>query len=156
MDSISLTLYFIFIFNPFKNTSGELNIKPIYILKGHKNIIHDLDWSYNDKYLFTGTFRRDGSSKFLKHWGNFPSFSVGWNVHKEDFWKDNEIINTFKIRGGYGVLGNDAIDNFMFRSSLVAGSNYPDGTYPDTNIIIGYSPNTLGNPNLKWDAWSVG
>jgi len=108
-------------------------------------------YDYNDKYLFTGTFRRDGSSKFLKHWGNFPSFSVGWNVHKEDFWKDNEIINTFKIRGGYGVLGNDAIDNFMFRSSLVAGSNYPDGTYPDTNIIIGYSPNTLGNPNLKWE-----
>jgi hypothetical protein len=48
---------------------------------------------------------------------------------QEGFWKDNDIINTIKLRGGYGILGNDAIDNFMFRSSLVAGSNYPDGTY---------------------------
>jgi hypothetical protein len=67
--------------------------------------------------------------KFINHWGNFPSFSLGWNVHKEGFWRDNDIINTIKLRGGYGILGNDAIDNFMFRSSLVAGSNYPDGTY---------------------------
>ncbi len=107
-------------------------------------------YDYQDKYLFTGTFRRDGSSKFLKYWGNFPSFSLGWNVHKEGFWKDNEIINTLKIRGGYGVLGNDAIDDFMYRSSLVAGSNYPNGEI-NPAIIIGYSPNTLGNPNLKWE-----
>ncbi len=107
-------------------------------------------YDYQDKYLFTGTFRRDGSSKFLKYWGNFPSFSAGWNVHKEGFWKDNDIINTLKIRGGYGVLGNDAIDDFMYRSSLVSGSNYPNGEI-DPTIIIGYSPNTLGNPNLKWE-----
>lgn len=107
-------------------------------------------YDYQDKYLFTGTFRRDGSSKFLKYWGNFPSFSAGWNVHKEEFWKDNDIINTLKIRGGYGVLGNDAIDDFMYRSSLVSGSNYPNGEINPT-IIIGYSPNTLGNPNLKWE-----
>ncbi len=107
-------------------------------------------YDYQDKYLFTGTFRRDGSSKFLKYWGNFPSFSAGWNVHKEGFWKDNEIINTLKIRGGYGVLGNDAIEDFMYRSSLVSGSNYPNGEI-DPTIIIGYSPNTLGNPNLKWE-----
>ncbi|WP_313100119.1 TonB-dependent receptor [Epilithonimonas sp.] len=107
-------------------------------------------YDYQDKYLFTGTFRRDGSSKFLKYWGNFPSFSAGWNVHKEGFWKDNDIINTLKIRGGYGVLGNDAIEDFMYRSSLVSGSNYPNGEINPT-IIIGYSPNTLGNPNLKWE-----
>ncbi|WP_027382171.1 SusC/RagA family TonB-linked outer membrane protein [Epilithonimonas caeni] len=111
-----------------------------------------LIYDYKDRYLFTGTFRRDGSSKFLKYWGNFPSFSLGWNVHKEDFWRDNNIINTIKIRGGYGVLGNDAIDNFMFRSSLVSGGNYPNGNNPDnTEIIIGYAPNTLGNPDLKWE-----
>lgn len=107
-------------------------------------------YDYQDRYLLTGTFRRDGSSKFLKYWGNFPSFSLGWNVHKEGFWKDNEIINTLKIRGGYGVLGNDAIDDFMYRSSLVSGSNYPNGEI-NPSVIIGYSPNTLGNPNLKWE-----
>jgi len=110
-----------------------------------------LIYDYKDKYLFTGTFRRDGSSKFLKHWGNFPSFSLGWNVHKENFWKDNDFINTLKIRGGYGVLGNDAIANFMYRSALVAGSNYPNGQYPDPTIVIGYAPNTLGNPDLVWE-----
>ena len=107
-------------------------------------------YDYQDKYLFTGTYRRDGSSKFLKYWGDFPSFSLGWNVHKENFWKDNNVINTLKLRGGYGILGNDAIPNFMFRSSLVSGSNYPNGEI-DPSIIIGYTPNTLGNPNLKWE-----
>lgn len=109
-----------------------------------------LMYDYQDKYLLTGTFRRDGTSKFLKYWGNFPSFSLGWNVHKEGFWRENDIINTLKIRGGYGVLGNDAIDDFMYISSLVPGSNYPNGEINPT-IIIGYSPNTLGNPSLKWE-----
>lgn len=112
-----------------------------------------LIYDYQDKYLFTGTFRRDGSSKFLKHWGNFPSFSLGWNVSKENFWKDNDIINSLKLRGGWGVLGNDAIDDFMYRSSLVAGSNYPNGQI-NPSIIIGYSPNTIGNPDLKWEQTS--
>lgn len=108
-------------------------------------------YDYNDKYLFTGTIRRDGSSKFLKIWGNFPSFSLGWNVHKEGFWKDNDFINTLKLRGGYGVLGNDAMDDFMFTSSVVSGSNYTNG---NDVIIIGYTPNTLGNPDLTWEETS--
>ncbi|MGC4129121.1 MAG: TonB-dependent receptor [Bergeyella sp.] len=109
-------------------------------------------YDYNDKYLFTGTIRRDGSyPKFLRSWGNFPSFSLGWNVHKENFWKDNNFVNSLKIRGGYGVLGNDSIADFMFRSSVVSGSNYTNGA---DVIIIGYTPNTLGNPDLTWEETS--
>lgn len=108
-------------------------------------------YDYQDRYLLTGTFRRDGSSKFLKYWGNFPSFSLGWNVHKEGFWKDNEIINTFKIRGGYGVLGNDEIKPFYFSNFLVGNVNY---TFGNNVIANGVAPSTLENPDLKWETTS--
>lgn len=110
-------------------------------------------YDYADKYLFTGTIRRDGSSKFAtnQHWGTFPSMSLGWNVHKENFWPENKVINNLKLRGGYGVLGNDEMENFRFASFMVSGSNY---TTSGNNIIIGYAPSTLENPNLKWEQTS--
>lgn len=110
-------------------------------------------YDYEDKYLFTGTMRRDGSSKFAgnRHWGNFPAFSFGWNISNENFWPENKIVNNLKLRGGYGVLGNDAIENFRFVSSLKSGSNY---TFGDNNIIIGYAPTTLENKDLRWEETS--
>lgn len=110
-------------------------------------------YDYENKYLFTGTMRRDGSSKFAKahHWGNFPAFSLGWNVSNEGFWPENNIVNSFKLRGGYGVLGNDAIDDFQFANFLIPGSNYSFG---DNSIHIGYAPSTLENPDLKWERTS--
>lgn len=110
-------------------------------------------YDYADKYLFTGTIRRDGSSKFAtnQHWGTFPSMSLGWNVHKENFWPENNVVNNLKLRGGYGVLGNDEMDNFRFASFMVSGSNY---TNSSNNIIIGYAKSTLENPNLKWEQTS--
>ncbi len=110
-------------------------------------------YDYADKYLFTGTIRRDGSSKFAtnKHWGTFPSLSLGWNVHKENFWPENKVINNLKLRGGYGVLGNDEMSNFQYASFMVSGSNY---TNSGNNIIIGYAPSTMENPNLKWEQTS--
>ncbi len=110
-------------------------------------------YDYADKYLFTGTIRRDGSSKFAtnQHWGTFPSMSLGWNINKENFWPENKVINTVKLRGGYGVLGNDEMDNFKFANFMVSGSNY---TNSGNNIIIGYAPSTLENPNLKWEETS--
>jgi TonB-linked SusC/RagA family outer membrane protein len=107
-------------------------------------------YDYKNKYLFTGTMRRDGSSRFGRnnHWGNFPAMSVGWNLSNENFWKENDIVNSVKIRGGYGVLGNDAIDNFRFSSYLIPGSNYSFG---NNSINIGYAPDTLENPDLKWE-----
>lgn len=110
-------------------------------------------YDYEDKYLFTGTMRRDGSSKFAgnRHWGNFPAFSFGWNISNENFWPENKIVNNLKLRGGYGVLGNDAIENFRFVSSLKSGSNY---TFGDNNIIIGYAPTTLENKELRWEETS--
>ncbi|RRQ45470.1 SusC/RagA family TonB-linked outer membrane protein [Chryseobacterium sp. SC28] len=113
-----------------------------------------LIYDFDNRYLLTGTIRRDGSSRFGKneHWGNFPSFSVGWNVSNESFWKDNDIINTLKLRGGYGVLGNDNFDNFMYASFVRGGNNY---TFIDdagiTHVTSGYAPTTLENPDLRWE-----
>ncbi len=113
-----------------------------------------LIYDYDNKYLLTGTIRYDASSKFgaNHHWGSFPSFSAGWNVSNESFWPTNDVVNTLKLRGGYGILGNDGIGDFQFARFYVSGANY---TYIDANgnevLNPGYLPNTLENPDLKWE-----
>ena len=78
-------------------------------------------YDYAGKYLFTGTIRRDGSSKFgsNKVWGTFPAFSLGWVVSNESFWPQNKVVNMLKIRGGYGETGNDAIGDFYLNRLLL-------------------------------------
>jgi len=67
-------------------------------------------YSYKDKYLFYGTFRADGSSKFtLDPWGYFPSIGLGWVVSEEEFLLDNDVIDFFKLRASWGKLGNDNV-----------------------------------------------
>ncbi len=110
-----------------------------------------LNYSYQDKYLLTGIIRRDGSTKFgsNKKYGIFPSFSAGWNVHREEFFKNISAVNTLKIRGGYGVVGNDAMDDFRYLSLVVGGFNYSLGN--SGAVTTGYAPETLDNPNLHWE-----
>ena len=114
-----------------------------------------LTYNYDEKYLFTGIVRRDGSSRFGENnkFGVFPSFSAGWNVTNEDFWPENDIVNTLKVRGGYGVTGNDAIGNFGYLALIGGGRNYTFGS--DGGVIYtGYSPNAPDNPDLKWEETS--
>ncbi len=110
-----------------------------------------LNYNYDEKYLFTGIIRRDGSSRFgANHkFGIFPSFSAGWVASKENFWPENNVVNSLKIRGGYGVTGNDAIGNFGYLALVGGGRNYTFGN-PGT-IYSGYSPNAPDNPDLKWE-----
>lgn len=112
-----------------------------------------LIYNYDGKYMFTGIIRRDGSSRFGSNnkFGFFPSASIGWNVHKESFWPQNNIVNLLKIRGSYGVTGNDRIGDFMYLSTVGDGRNY---TFSYDNYIIGYSPNAPSNPDLKWEETS--
>ena len=79
-----------------------------------------LNYTYNNRYLFTGTFRRDGSSKFNvnNQYGDFPSFAVGWNIAQEDFMKNIAMISTLKIRASWGIIGNDKI-NYLDQYALV-------------------------------------
>ncbi len=113
-----------------------------------------VNYGYKDKYLFTGILRRDGSSRFglNNKFGIFPSFSAGWVIDREDFWQENDIISSLKIRGGYGVVGNDAIGDFGYLSTVVGGYNYAVGNAGA--ITTGYAPRTLDNPNLRWEETS--
>lgn len=110
-----------------------------------------LNYSYADKYLFTGIIRRDGSTKFgpNKKYGYFPSFSAGWNVSREGFWHTNNIVSSLKFRGGYGVVGNDASADFRYLSIVNGGYNYTIGN--SGAITTGYAPLTLDNPDLHWE-----
>ena len=112
-----------------------------------------LVYDYDNRYLLTGTIRRDGSSLFgaNKHWGTFPAVSLGWNASNESFWPENNIVNSLKLRGGYGVLGNDEIRPFQFSNYLVGNVNY---TFGDNVIANGVAPSTLENPDLKWETTS--
>lgn len=108
-------------------------------------------YDYDEKYLFTGIMRRDGSSRFgtNNRFGYFPSFSLGWVPSKEGFWKENNVVNFLKIRGGYGVTGNDALGDFRYVSLVSSGRNYTFGTTDQS--VIGWSPAALSNPDLKWE-----
>ncbi len=113
-----------------------------------------LNYNYSGKYLLTAVLRRDGSSRFGSNnrYGIFPSASVGWVATSEDFWPVNNVVNFLKIRGGYGVVGNDAIGDFMFLSTVGGGRDYPFGT--EGNYYNGVSPNAPSNPDLKWEETS--
>lgn len=110
-----------------------------------------LNYNFDEKYIFTGIIRRDGSSRFGANnkFGVFPSFSMGWVLTKEDFWKESKIINVLKFRGGYGVTGSDAIGDFRYLSTIGDGRNYTIGT--SGSVTIGNSPNAPSNPDLKWE-----
>lgn len=121
----------------------------------HKNasLFTRVNYNFQEKYLFTGIIRRDGSTRFpwdFKN-GTFPSFSLGWVVNKENFWKSN-VINSLKIRGGHGVTGNDAIRDFGYLSTVAGGFNYTLGN--GGAITTGYAPTSLDNPDLKWEQTS--
>ena len=114
------------------------------------SILGRIFYSYQNKYLFTATIRRDGSSKFGKdnRYGYFPSFSLGWNVAEEKFMKEINWLDQLKIRGGYGVLGNQEIANYQYSSTITTGINYPDG---NGGLIQGAFPKDFANPDIKWE-----
>lgn len=113
-----------------------------------------VNYNYDEKYLLEAIIRRDGSSRFGANnkFGIFPSFSVGWVASREDFWPENQVVDFLKIRGGYGVVGNDNIGNFAFLSTIGSGRNYAIGN--SGSYLIGYSPNAPSNPDLKWEETS--
>ena len=107
------------------------------------------NYGFKDKYLFTASFRADGSSKFGKNnkWGYFPAFSAAWRLGEEEFIKNLNIFSDLKVRLGYGMAGNNRIDSFVSLPMLTSVT-YPNGdsTQP------GYVSKQIPNPNLKWEA----
>jgi TonB-linked SusC/RagA family outer membrane protein len=110
-------------------------------------------YDYDEKYLLTATLRRDGYSKLLNNrWGNFPGVSLGWNIHKENFFEPySNVVNSLKLRASYGVNGNADPENRIFGPYTLQGS-YGTGKY---NGSVGYQLGNLPFPNLLWERSST-
>jgi len=109
-----------------------------------------LNYNYDDRYLLTGTYRIDGSSRFgaNNRWAKFPSLAAAWNLHKESFF-NIEAINQFKFRAGWGETGNQNIPNSAIYNTLNVGTNSIIGK--DELTALGVAPLTPGNKDLKWE-----
>jgi TonB-dependent starch-binding outer membrane protein SusC len=111
-------------------------------------------YDYNNKYLVSATVRRDGSSEFGPNnkYAIFPSFSAGWNLDRENFFKENAVLNTFKVRASWGQNGNDQFSRRFAYMSTVSSTDktYHFGTGDET-LLVGSSPDQLSDPNLKWE-----
>jgi len=109
-----------------------------------------VSYAYDDKYLVSVNFRRDGSSKFGANdkYGDFPSLSAGWRISKEPFLNQVKAISDLKIRASYGLTGNqNGIDYYAHLSKVGLGALYPF----NGSVISGYYPLTIGNESLKWE-----
>lgn len=107
------------------------------------------NYNFDDRYLFTATFRADGSSKFEKsnRFGYFPSFSAAWRISNEAFMKDFSTLSNLKLRVGYGETGNQDIGNNSYMTLLGKGYAYIFGDRVTTTLV----PTNAGNPLLMWE-----
>ncbi|WP_299799178.1 TonB-dependent receptor [uncultured Maribacter sp.] len=113
-----------------------------------------LNYSYDDKYLFSATLRRDGTSKLLTNrWGTFPALSLGWKVSDEDFFNKEGVVSNMKIRAGWGITGNQDIPAYQTVSGFSSNPNYSnyaiDGSQSSTQT--GFTLSRIANPDLKWE-----
>ncbi len=111
-----------------------------------------VSYNYDNKYYIDGVIRRDGTSKFAPghQFGSFPSGAVGWRISQEDFFSDVRIINELKLRGSYGLLGNQTTKGWQFIS--VSGANFPNYNLgiPNTNQA-GIAYTNFPNEFLSWE-----
>ncbi|PZR19679.1 MAG: SusC/RagA family TonB-linked outer membrane protein, partial [Flavobacterium psychrophilum] len=130
----------------------------VYSYKGESDLVSfygRANYSFDSKYMLTGTVRRDGSSRFGANnkWGTFPSVSAAWRITGEEFMQSTgNWLTNLKIRGGYGVTGNqDGIGEYKSLSILGVGrDSYYD---PATGTwSLAYSPVQNPNPDLKWES----
>lgn len=109
-----------------------------------------INYGYDGKYLLTLTTRRDGFSGFGvdNKYGIFPSAALAWNLHKENFMKNFSFLSNLKLRGSYGLNGNQAISPYSSLAKLSSSYPYLNGT----TVLPGYVPNSLSNGKLGWES----
>ncbi len=109
-----------------------------------------LQYNYDDRYLFSASFRRDGSSKFSEsnRYGNFLGFSAGWNIFEEEFFR-SEKIDALKLRASWAEVGNQNIASYAFDPVIESGINYPFG--PNEDLAFGFIQRSYVNSNIKWE-----
>ncbi|KAB1156946.1 SusC/RagA family TonB-linked outer membrane protein [Flavobacterium luteum] len=120
-----------------------------------------LKYVFDEKYIVSGTLRRDGSSRFGENnkYGIFPSASVAWNAKNEKFLTNNKYISNFKLRASWGVNGNDQIADYSYLSSYVDNTVGRVVEFSDYNIsgtglgtASGILQSRQANPDLKWES----
>ena len=110
-----------------------------------------VNYNLMDKYMFTATVRRDGSSRFgiNNRWATFPSGAFAWKIKQENFMRNVNFIDDLKLRLGYGITGNQDIGNFKYSQTYSIdskqGTSFGGIAYPAYNIT------GIANPNLKWE-----
>tara|TARA_R110002020_G_scaffold303939_2_gene519524 strand:+ start:164741 stop:167779 length:3039 start_codon:yes stop_codon:yes gene_type:complete len=110
-----------------------------------------LQYAYKDKYLLSAMLRRDSSTKFgpNNRVAYFPSVTAGWVVSEEGFFNEDGFVNFLKLRGSYGVMGNDRIPDYIYLSLLNGEATYVLGG--DQALINGNALGALPNPDVKWE-----
>lgn len=123
-----------------------------YVFEASTTLISQMaraNYSYDSRYLFTATVRRDGYSGFGSNnkWGLFPSVAVGWNIANEPFFSSlKDTMNVLKLRLSWGQNGNQAISAYQTISTL-GSSDYLDRN----SMAVGYVPESLGTNSLSWE-----
>ena len=131
--------------------------QPLFFNKQNESILSFLgrfNYTLFDKYLFTATYRADGSSKFAegKRWGHFPAFAFAWKLNEESFLKKAENLSEAKIRLGWGLTGNQGIPNY--RTLTPFGPTQSPYSNSQGGALTAIIPTNLANPDLTWETTS--
>jgi TonB-linked SusC/RagA family outer membrane protein len=107
-----------------------------------------LAYNYKEKYLFSASIRRDGSSRFGTNnkWGTFPSASIGWKINQEKFMQNVPWVSLLKVRASWGKAGNDRIGNYDYMALM----DVKNAVWNNT-LMSGLAPSYIANDNLKWE-----
>jgi TonB-linked SusC/RagA family outer membrane protein len=121
------------------------------------SIFGRLNYTFADKYMLEAVLRRDGSSRFgNQKYGVFPAVSLGWRVSQEDFMASTKSwLDDLKLRVGYGVVGNDRMNNYNSYSQYAVAFNtamYPINGSNTTTGTTGFAQTRFGNPDVKWES----
>ncbi|MCK7553710.1 SusC/RagA family TonB-linked outer membrane protein [Chitinophaga sedimenti] len=107
-----------------------------------------LNYTLNDKYLFTASIRRDGSSRYSRNnqWENFPSAAVAWKASNEEFLKKSKVVSDLKVRATYGLSGNTSLNPYQTLNLLGSGN-----TIFGDALFVSYGPGVVLPGDLKWE-----
>ena len=109
-----------------------------------------LNYNFDDRYLFTATFRADGNSKFApgNKWGYFPGFSAGWRISNEPFFNNEGFISNLKVTAGWGQLGSDGgVTALQYLALISQGRRYSFGG----GEVVGANQSRIPNENISWE-----
>jgi|NGEPerStandDraft_6_1074524.scaffolds.fasta_scaffold01063_6 TonB-linked SusC/RagA family outer membrane protein len=144
----------------FDAATTEPNVTGGYNVLTMRSYLGRINYSFHNKYLLTASVRRDGSSKFAEghQWGTFPSFSLGWRIDNEEFFKNlgADFISNLKLRAGWGKIGNSSLPvYYAYVSQIASSTNLTSGI--DSRYIFGekvyqgYALSTIGTPDITWE-----